>query len=888
MKPFNFALLLSLFVLSSVPIISMGQSTKVFGTVTDSSGRVVSPALLTLIKGKDTLKAGTDSLGRFSFSIIRSEQFKLQVYSMGYLPYNNTYNFNAGNREVDLGKLVLKEDPHLLNQVEINGAVKPVTIKKDTIEYNALAYRTQAGDRVSELIKQLPGIMVDANGNVSSMGKTLTKIRVNGKDFFTGNVKEFLSQLPADLVSKVQVIDDYGDQAAFTGNKNGITPTKMLNLVTKAGKNSGKFGNVKTDLGTNRACGLEATGNYWQDTKQISATAMLNRADNGAGKSDNKAAGLSYRDNLGKQTVANFVYNYTENDNDSREESFTETITSPGSIYANNLNQSNTGSSSHRLSIGMQHTGKRNMIGGSVTGGVTSNANTGLFQLNQSGLIRQDLNNISRLNSRNPSIQGNIQWSSRFKKTGRSLSLHVNGNLSPSSNQNYLEDRISYYDPSTGALIKDSLLNRLADTRSRAVALHTMLSFSEPLGKNKARTGRSAGVSRSIGLVYTSSIQSSRSNLQTSVRNGAGDYRLVDSLSNSYRSVFINQAVRTFYGFKSAKLDYELGAALQPNTLTGSQQGLGEKIKRSMLSLLPVFNMNYRPGRGQTITLAYSGNSTLPDFSRLQPVPDTRNLQNITIGNPGLKAALLHSVMLEYNRAATSGISLQLSANANTIRNKVVSNTLLLADTLGALKRETRFVNANGNYNYGGSYSVSVPFGSNKYTVELPGSLGYSKDVFFAEGVMGFSKGLNFMQGLNFRAYNKWLMLSAGGNYSFNANRYTLGGLNPGNIKTWLFNTDARFVVQKNLQAGVQVTKTINQGYAFEQPNPLIINMDIEQLLFKNKGSIKLQAFDLLGQGNNLKRVFSGNTITDSRTSQLTRYFQLSMTYRLDRFGKGE
>ena len=209
----------------------------------------------------------------------------------------------------------------------------------------------------------------------------------------------------------------------------------------------------------------------------------------------------------------------------------------------------------------------------------------------------------------------------------------MNGSLAPGNNSNYLEDRISYYDPGSGELIKDSLLNRLADTRSRTNSLHTMISYNEPLGKPSLQAGTTGGA-HSIGVIYNSTIQASRNSLQTSVRNGLGAYLKVDSLSNSYRSVFINQNVRAFYGYRSAMVDYSVGAALQPNSLTGMQAGFGEKVRSSSLSLLPVFSMSYRPGHGQTITLAYSGNSTLPDFTRLQPVPDTRNLQNIIIGNP--------------------------------------------------------------------------------------------------------------------------------------------------------------------------------------------------------------------------------------------------------------
>lgn len=851
---------------------------KVSGLVSDSTGHGIRSASVVLSGTHDTLKTATDSAGHFSFSAVRTGKFTLSVSIMGYHGYTGSYTLKE--EYLQLKPVILKGDVRVLKEVQVKGEIKAVTVKKDTIEYNAAAYHVLPDDRVSELIKQLPGVMVDANGNVTSMGKTLTKIRVNGKDFFTGNVKEFIAQLPADLVNKIQIIDDYGDQAAYTGVKTG-TPTKMLNLVTKKGQNSGKFGNATLNLGTNHQYGLGEQANLWQDMRQISLNSGITTADNGAGKATGQNGSLSYRDNLGKDNVFGVLYIYGHNSTASLEQSYTETVTDAGSIFANSENTIHQSSNKQQLNINFQHKGETDFVNAILSASFQKGGNESVSQMSQSGLILQDQTTGSDQANHNPDAGAVMQYTHRFEKPGRSLTVNLNGSINPVNTENYQDNRIQYYDPSTSALQKDSLLNLLSNSRNHTSQLNTLVAYNEPLGKPKE------GISRSLNLSYSNTISSVRNSLQNSAQNPAGNYVTVDSLSSSYRTLFISQRFDGSYIYTGNQLDYTFGASALPNNLDGSYIGRPEHISTNSFNVLPIFNINYHPKEGRSLTLAYSGNSVLPEFSQLQPLPDTRNLQDVTIGNPDLKPSVAHSGTLGYNRTTESGNVLQLSANASTVQNKVVSNTILIPDTLNSLKQQTRYLNTSGNYAWGGNYSWSMPFAKNRYNIEVLGNLGYSKDTYYANGQPGTTSGLNYSQGINLRAGGKSMEINAGGSYSYSANRYSLGTLNPGNLRTWSFTSNARFVVAKIFRAGLQVNKMINEGYAFSQANPLIVNLEGEALLFKRKqGSIKLQAFDLLDQGDNQQRTVSGNVITDSRTNQLRRYFQATFTYRLEKFGK--
>ncbi len=120
----------------------------------------------------------------------------------------------------------------VLRQTEITIDNKPTVIyKTDTIEYIASDYAIRENAKVDEILKKAEGFEVDPNGSITFNGKSVTKARLNGKDYMGGDVAQAVQSLPADIVEKFQVIDDYGDQASRTGIKSG-NPTQIVNITT--------------------------------------------------------------------------------------------------------------------------------------------------------------------------------------------------------------------------------------------------------------------------------------------------------------------------------------------------------------------------------------------------------------------------------------------------------------------------------------------------------------------------------------------------------------------------------------------------------------------------------------------------------------------------------
>lgn len=125
--------------------------------------------------------------------------------------------------------------PQPNKMIAANPTGNSITYKTDTVEYHASDYKVRTASTVDELLKHMEGFNVDSNGSVTHQGQAVAKARLNGRDYAGGNLAQAIQKLPADIVEKIQVVDDYGDQAARTGVKDG-DPTKVLNITTDSSK----------------------------------------------------------------------------------------------------------------------------------------------------------------------------------------------------------------------------------------------------------------------------------------------------------------------------------------------------------------------------------------------------------------------------------------------------------------------------------------------------------------------------------------------------------------------------------------------------------------------------------------------------------------------------
>ncbi|MEB0248575.1 carboxypeptidase-like regulatory domain-containing protein, partial [Mucilaginibacter sp. 5B2] len=217
------------------------QQRSISGTIIDST-KLSLPGSNIKLRNElgDSTVTIADVNGKFTFPSVKGSKITLVISSIGYDGLIKHYNLPADGKAVVLDPILLKSSIRQLGQVTIVG-VNPVVFKEDTVQYSVLAYKVRENAPIEDVLKKIPGLDVAKDGTVSSQGKQITKVRVNGKDFFGGDVQSATKNLPADVIESVQIIDDYGDQANLTGVKTG-EPAKILNFTIRKDKNYGYFG----------------------------------------------------------------------------------------------------------------------------------------------------------------------------------------------------------------------------------------------------------------------------------------------------------------------------------------------------------------------------------------------------------------------------------------------------------------------------------------------------------------------------------------------------------------------------------------------------------------------------------------------------------------------
>ncbi len=184
--------------------------------------------------------------GKCEINDVTRGDYDIFVEFMGYGKFHRQLYIS---KDIDLGKILLKPDLEALKAAKVSANVNAMEIRKDTIIYNAAAFRTMPTDKLKDLLKQMPGVEVDGSGNVKVNGKTVSQITLNGKTFFLGDKTAALNNLPASVVNKVKVVDKESETAEFTGIKDDKKKT-VMDVELKDEYKKGVFGNISAGAGT--------------------------------------------------------------------------------------------------------------------------------------------------------------------------------------------------------------------------------------------------------------------------------------------------------------------------------------------------------------------------------------------------------------------------------------------------------------------------------------------------------------------------------------------------------------------------------------------------------------------------------------------------------------
>ncbi|WP_183578959.1 outer membrane beta-barrel protein [Mucilaginibacter sp. X5P1] len=872
-KYFLFQLLITVF---GINYVSAQNNVIIRGVLQDSISRPIKGANIILIYKKDTLITATNDSGIFKFNDIKTKSFYILTHALGYKNYIKFYNYEQYSKPI-LIVIIVKANVISLNDVIIKEKIRPVTLKKDTIEYNPSAYNTT--DNVENLLRQLPGIDVDKDGNVTAGGLPVSKLRIDGVDFFTGNVKEFIRQLPAGIFNKVQIIEDYGDEAAFSGIRRG-PPKKLLNLVTKPGMNHGIFGNIRLAKGTEKLYGASLDEHLWKGKKQLSVVANLSTQKNNIGVNNTNNIGLSYSNDINPYLNISNNYDFSFSRISSANNSFEETVNSSG-IIDNKINSINESKSytNHFNSRINYRPNQLEYIRSTIDLSLNPiNSNSGSSS-QQSGLIKQDLLTQSLLSNNSPQARASVYFGQRLNKKGRLLTASIqytNGLLE--SNQQ-LNNTITYYD-STGNPLKDSVVKRVILNNNRTQIGNVTFSYSEPIS-----------IYTQIDLNYNLNLNKQNNRIITNTALVPYGLIEIDSLSQSFISSLLTQELGIDIRYSRKKITMLYGVNFQRNRL--SENYINQSpINNSETNFFPTFNFHYTASQNNDYEFNYSGSSVAPTFDQLQSVKDTRDLQNVVIGNPNLKPSFTHSLTFNYRHiGAKSGQIFFFNATGSFIQNQIISTSSLVKDTLGSLKEITSYLNVNGSYNLNVDYNWSLPFKiyNIPFKISFIGSTNYNYGIVYTDSVKSHNTNKLYSQTIRTSSYLNRLSFYAAVEYQKTTNQYTTGDGLTSDVQVWNFMVYSNIKIFKCFSFNLDINKRLNQGYNVNVNNPFIVNTTLEYILLKKRQvNIQMQALDIFNQSNRTNQTTTGNTIIDSQSNYVSRYLIFSINIPISRFAKSD
>ncbi|SOD15514.1 outer membrane beta-barrel protein [Pedobacter xixiisoli] len=897
---------------------------EISGIVKDSTDLGVPGVTIRLTSERDTLITSTNPDGIFVFKNVKLATYTMSFTMMGYKQQINKYKQNDAIPRVVMDPVILQPMANTLDEVVIKGAPS-ITYKTDTVEYKASDYIVRENATVDELLKKMEGMEVTNDGTLVHQGNNVTKAKINGKTYAGGDIATAIQNLPAEIVDKIQIVDDYGDQAARTGIKDG-DPEKILNIVTRTDKSVGNSANIQAGGGSNERYESSLFGTRLNGNQNLSVNLRLNNTVNGVANtgttggeamgnggggggrgnggnnggggrggnagggsgSGNSASGsggttnsggsaFSYRDQIGSKVRINTNYRYNFSNVNSLNSSLSEIYSTNGTIFSTNESERDNKTRNHNFNFEVEaDIDSNNFL--RITPEVTfsSTNNSGISSIGQSGdLITQNQLGSNLNKNTRPNIGATVFYQHIFSKPRRNLSLQFSFN---SANQESEQERnTKFYKDDINVL--DSLVHRLIARRNLTSNYRGSFTYVEPLAINsQLEFNGQVNYNGYDNRAITSDID-------------AFDNRtVVDALSNIYDYSFTQARIALNYRYglsNTSKVRFSVGLTGVPAVLSGTKVSLGTTTHRNSFNLIPIARFQYQFSKTHSIQVNYSGNAQEPTFDQIQPVSDVSNPQNTIVGNPDLKVTFNHTVNLNYNNyIANHKLNYSVNANGTLIDNSVVSNMVQIFNNNNELLRnETRYVNMNGGYRVGGNYSINKQLNNRKYNLALSGNVNYIHGVSMSNNIESITNTWNITERFGPRINpNEWLEVNPNVSYNIQKSNNTISP-NRVNTQTWALNVDGRFYMWQSLIFGYSASKNFVSGInANITSNPLVINAYLQKEFFKRRASVTFQAFDILKQNNFVNLNVTDLMKTETRTNALSRYFMLRVNVRLQKW----
>jgi Outer membrane protein beta-barrel family/Carboxypeptidase regulatory-like domain len=865
----------------------------------------------------------TDKNGFFQVKNLRSGNYRLLITFEGYRHIRKGFTVSGDNRDINLGLMYMQRATDLMQEVVVQRP--PVTIRKDTVEYDAGSFTTKPNAVAEDLLKKMPGIQVDKNGGITAQGETVTRVLVNGKRFFSDDPKLATRNLPPDIIEKIQVFDDLSDQSKFSGFDDG-NRVKTINIITKKDKRQGYFGKAVAGIGTDENYDESLNMHRFDNDEQISVLGQANDINKqnftpdgntggrgggggGGGGAGGSAAttsnsgvttvwagGANYRNSFGPKTdlYGSYFFNsqhITVNQQDSTiktiqgEPGQDSSNTTAG--YQSNIQRRET----QRVYLNLEQKFDSNnslVFRPNITFQSSDpTASSYSSTVDNHGMpVNTSVGNSSSYNSGFNINGSNLQLRHKFSKKFRTLSLDINGTANVNKGYGYNYAVNNFYQP----LSVDTLNQYTVDTL-HSYTISPTLSYTEPVGKNQI-----------LELNYNYNYQHNVSiNNTYDFVDSLHNYKTFDSLfSNSY--TFISHANRFTlnYRIQNPKYNLSVGSGLQFTGFNSLNTTKDISVIHNYVNITPTVNFQYYISKTQHFRLNYAGRPGTPTVVQLQPLVTTTDQINYQEGNPALKPQFTHSLRMLYT-SFDPGTQRVIFAtiNASTVVNDIQS--AVYYNSKGG--QQTTYVNLNGTYNISGYFNYGLALKKPKSNLNFITNITYAQsqtllatdslDAAENNYAHVYSKNTGLSETISWTTnIKKNFDMNFSSTSKYSINQRTGGPPQPSksqnNLNAFSQSFSAEITAYTNngwlISTNFDYTYTNNNAAAYNASVPLVSPSIAKELFKKKNGEIRLSVFDLLNQNVAVSKSVTSNQESYTRTNVLTRYTMLTFTYNLNNF----
>lgn len=884
---------------------AQGQTLK--GQVKGQDGTFLVNSTVMLLDTKDSTMlsfAKTKENGLFEIRSTAKDEVLLQVSHMGYEKFLRFIVLTGADQ--NLGTINLDSASRELAELVVKGEKAAVEIKKDTIEFNAGSFKVQENAMAEELLKRMPGMEVDRDGAVTSQGKSVTRVLVEGKEFFGRDPKMATKNIPANAIDKVQVFDKKSDRAEFTGIDDGEEET-TINFVLKEDKKNLGFGRVTAGAGAdaNKDARYSLGGTYssFKNGNQLSFVgnanninqmgfsntefAMIGVGRGGGGISfggggmggarsglmRNLSGGINFNNKLSTKTELNGSYSYTNTNTFVTREGSSQSVIGDIETSGTSASEQDSDNESHRLNVTMNSKlNAKNSIRWTNRVDYRTNGSTSRSE-NEEYVKNQLRNSTDRVNSSEGNSIGftsQALYQKAFAKKGRTFTTNLTFGLNNSDTDGTLVSTNGLFDSQANDIVYTNL-NQVNNQLSKRLSLGAEVSYTEPLNRTNF-------------LEFNYSFQKVNNDLDKQVFNVGETSNTLDSaLSNKYKNDYFYNRGGISYRVNFEKWNANIGAAIQDSRLEGDLILRNELITKRFTN--PVFNgrLRYSFTGSKSMDVSYNTNISEPSMTQLSPVPDNSNPLNIYVGNPDLKPQYAQRMNLnfrDFNQLTFTSFFVTLGMNytSDNITDSVTYNNETLA-------RTRKPINYGNNLSFNGvaNYGFRVRPLSTRLSITSAVNIGRSQTLINnVDNITNSFTNSNTVRADITPGDNFNLGISA--RVSFNNTTYSQNTqLNPNYVNQgYTADLDWRIPRAVNFTSSMDYS-VYRYATSDEVQRVPLWNAAMYRSIFKNKrGEIRLSVNDILGKNRVISQSASGNTFNEQRTNALGRYFLATFTYNIN------